>query len=886
MKRMATILIVDDQEANRRLLEVLLKPEGYLTITAADGHEALEAVADNSVDLILLDVMMPNMDGYQLASILKADTNTKSIPIIMVTAQVDRETRLAALETGVEEFLTKPVDRAELWLRVRNLLRLKEYGDLLADYSVVLEQRVAERTAHLHRFRMAMDSAADAIFLTDRTTMTILEVNATASQLLGYSRDELLGSYPHEIYGEPVDHLEKVFDSLIAGDTTNSVVKTRQRRKDGTLFPVELHRYAHRSGDDWIIVTMLRDITDREAAEERLQHLAHYDALTGLPNRTLFYDTLKKSLLRGAHENWQLAVMFLDVDHFKNVNDTLGHAVGDKLLTDLANRLVGCVRLRDTVGRLGGDEFGLILAMEKDELGAVAVANKIRVALRAPFDVGGNHVTVTASIGITMYPADAARPATLIRYADTAMYGAKQAGRDTFRFFKPQMNSDVHKRLKLEQSLRKAIDNDEFVLHYQPKVHVSSGRIVGLEALLRWEKPGSGVILPDQFVPALEETGLISEVGRWVIRQACKQIAAWARSDVGAMRVAVNVSGRQFLDTDLDGEIGAALLAHGVAADALELELTESSLIPNTERTIATLRKLKARGVQVSIDDFGTGYSCLAYLRKFPIDTLKIDLAFIRNVTTDPADAAMTETIIRMAHSLRMDVIAEGVETAAQLSYLARQGCDQVQGFYFSRALPVLELEQLLRDGTSLPVHDGAAHPPRTTVLLVDEDIATLAALEALLEQDGYHIVTSTSGAEALELLALHNVQVIVCGGETPLINRAEFLQRVRDLYPNTLRIVLSASTDPRRVIDAVNSGALYGFYAKPWDDEILRNNVGAACRHHRRLQDGAVASAALAPDSMQGLSRVAHPIEPGELVRKRDPNRTPEVASLDRVAG
>ena len=838
MNRVATILIVDDQEANRRLLEVLLKPEGYATITAADGQEALTAVADHSIDLILLDVMMPKMDGYELASILKADPTTKAIPIIMVTAQVDRETRLAALETGVEEFLTKPVDRAELWLRVRNLLRLKEYGDLLADYSVVLEQRVAERTANLNRFRMAMDSAADAIFLTDRTTMTIIEANATASNLLGYTRDELLGAYPHELSGAPVDQLENIYDALIAGDTTDSVVKTLQSRKDGTFFPAELHRYAHRSGDDWIIVSMVRDITDREAAEERLQHLAHYDALTGLPNRTLFYDTLKKSLLRASHEKWQLAVMFLDVDHFKNVNDTLGHAVGDKLLADLANRLVGCVRLRDTVGRLGGDEFGLILAMEKDELGGVAVANKIKQALRAPFDVGGNYVTVTASIGITMYPADASRPATLIRYADTAMYGAKQAGRDTFRFFKPQMNSDVHKRLKLEQALRRAIDNDEFVLHYQPKVHVSSGRIVGLEALLRWDKPGAGVVLPDQFVPALEETGLISEVGRWVIHQACRQIAAWSASDVGAMRVAVNVAGRQFLDTDLDGEIGAALLAHGVSADALELELTESSLIPNTERTIATLRKLKARGVQVSIDDFGTGYSCLAYLRKFPIDTLKIDLAFIRNVTTDPADAAMTETIIRMAHSLRMEVIAEGVETAAQLSYLARQGCDQVQGFYFSRALPVLELEELLRAGPSLPVRGGTPRTTRRTVLLVDDDAATLAALEALLQQDGYHIVTSRTAAEAFELLALHEVQVMVCGGETPLVNRAEFLQRVRDLYPDTLRIVVSASTDARRVIDAVNRGALYGFYAKPWDDEALRDHVGAACRHHRRLQN------------------------------------------------
>lgn len=366
MSRAATILIVEPEDRDRRLLELMLQPEGYITITATDGRTALAAVAEQSIDLVLLSITMPGMDGCEVASILKASSLTKSVPIIMVTTTVDRETRLAALATGVEEFLAKPIDRAELCLRVRNLLRLKEYGDFLAGYNSVLEQRVTERTAELQRFRMAMDSTVDAIFLTSRTTMKFVEVNATASVLLGYTRDELLGLAPAELVATGGEDLKKTFDAVIEGTTTGSLVKTRARRKDGSDFAVERHRYARRSGDDWILVDVLHDITERVLADERLLHLAHHDALTGLRNRTLFYDTLKKTLSLAARKHSQVAIMFLDVDHFKDVNDTLGHVIGDQVLARIADVLVGCVRLRDTVGRLGGDEFALILPMQHE----------------------------------------------------------------------------------------------------------------------------------------------------------------------------------------------------------------------------------------------------------------------------------------------------------------------------------------------------------------------------------------------------------------------------------------------------------------------------------------------------------------------------------------
>ncbi|HEX5844525.1 MAG TPA: diguanylate cyclase, partial [Pseudomonas sp.] len=596
---MATVLIVDDELHNRKLLEVLLQPEGYLTQSAASGEEALASIAQCAPDLILLDIMMPGMDGYAVATQLKANPLTSNIPIIMVSAQADRAARLAGLNAGAEEFLTKPVDRAELWLRVRNLLRLKSFSDFVQNHSWVLEQQVQARTADLQRFRSAMDATADAIFLVNRASMRFFEVNATACRMLGYSRDELLQMGPVQLEAGTFEQLTRLYDGLIAGSDADELSERQVRRKDGSLLQVEVQRQAQRSGADWIIVGVVRDITERKEAQQRLHRLAHYDTLTGLPNRMLFYDTLKKTLLQAAGKQWLVAVLFIDLDHFKYINDTLGHASGDELLRQFSDRLVQCVRVRDTVGRLGGDEFALILVMQDSQQGATLVANKIREVLRAPFDLQGREVTLTASIGITVHPDDAEDADTLIKYADTAMYRAKQAGRDTYRFFTAQMNAEVLARLELEIALRKAVELGEFVLFYQPKVQLNSGRVTGVEALLRWQRPGHGLVSPLDFIPVLEDTGLIVRVGSWVIATACAQIALWLRSPVGPMQVAVNVCGRQFIEGDLEGDILRALDDNAIDADLLELELTESTLMANTAPTIACLQSLKQRGVQI-----------------------------------------------------------------------------------------------------------------------------------------------------------------------------------------------------------------------------------------------------------------------------------------------
>lgn len=581
------------------------------------------------------------------------------------------------------------------------VLTVTPLSDERPDGAVIMHTNITVQknsAVELQRFGAAMDATVDAIYIVERASMRLIHVNDAACRMQGQTQDELMALGPEGLLAKSREELEQDYDAVIANGGKAEPLELQQRRNNGLTAWVELRRHAYLSGDTWTIVTLVRDISARKEAETRLHHHAHYDGLTGLPNRRLFHETLKKALPHASGNGWQVAVMFMDLDHFKNVNDTLGHAIGDELLIQFSARLTRCLRLRDTVGRLGGDEFALILTMQDGPQGAALVANKIQEAMRPPFDLKGQMIVVNASIGITIYPDDASDPDTLLKYADTAMYKAKQAGRDRFQFFTSQMNVEALARLDLESALRKAIDNNEFELHYQPKIHIESGRIVGLEALVRWHRPGNGIVSPKDFIPALEETGLIVRVGSWVIATACRQIGLWQRSAIGPVHVAVNVSGRQFIEGDLQADIIRGLADNDIAGDLLELELTESLLMVNTERTQVTLDILKRTGVQISIDDFGTGYSSLAYLRRFPIDKLKIDIAFIRDITTDPDDAAITLAIITMAHSLKLQVVAEGVETQAQLAYLQQHHCDQMQGYYFSRPLPLPEIEQMLRE--------------------------------------------------------------------------------------------------------------------------------------------------------------------------------------------
>jgi len=692
----ATLLIIDDELHVQKLLRLVLNKEGYRTLAARSGAQALAMIDKNPPDLILLDVMMPGMDGYEVARRLKANKMTANIPIIMLTALDDHSARVQGLEAGAEEFLSKPVETGELCLRVRNLLRLKAFGDYLKSRSLIIEEQLQQRTIDLERFRSAMDASDASIFLISRTTMELIEFNRTACTVMGYTPEELLRLSPAELSDASIPELEVLYDQIIAGNGPSEPVEGRIRCKDGSHVPVEIYRQAYKTGNDWIIVGIVRDITHRKEADQRLLKMAHYDTLTGLPNRNLFYTTLQMGLTQAAISGWQLAVVTVDLDDFKMVNETWGHLIGDQMLVELSQRLGNCLNVSDTLGRMDGDEFALILMVRDGQAGTQQMIERISDVLQSPYRLSGHETSMTASMGIALYPDDGDNAHTLTQYANTAMNRAKQVGRNTYRFYTAQMNADALARVEMESALRQAVQDQAFQLVYQPKFRLSDGQVCGLEALLRWPRVGLPHVSPAVFVPMLESMGLISRVGRWVITTVCEQISLWHRTGHPQLQVAVNVSGQQIIQGDLIGDISLALKDSGIEARWLELELTESSLMDNTAHTIASLQRLRTLGVKISIDDFGTGYSSLAYLRRFPIDKLKIDIAFVREVTSNPQDAAITRTIIELAHSLNLQVIAEGVETKEQWALLKEQGCDHGQGYLFSKPLALAELETLL----------------------------------------------------------------------------------------------------------------------------------------------------------------------------------------------
>ena len=449
------------------------------------------------------------------------------------------------------------------------------------------------------------------------------------------------------------------------------------------------------------------DLEERKRVELSIRHMAHHDALTGLPNRTLFRDRLTHAMAQADRYHQKLAVLFLDLDRFKAINDTLGHNVGDQLLKIAAERLRSCVRDCDTVARLGGDEFTVIVDDIMEVQDAAVVAQKILDTLSQPFNLHGHEVFISVSVGITLYPTDDESADNLLRNADSAMYRAKEYGRNNYQFYVADMNVKARARLMLESSLRRALDRGEFTLYYQPRVDLFSGRVIGAEALLRWRHPEMGLVPPVEFIPILEETGMIIPVGDWVLRQASQQNRIWQDMGLPPIRMAVNLSVRQFIQKDLAESVLRILEQVGLSPEYMELEITEDLLLEHNQTNIITLTKLRNQGIHISIDDFGTGYSSLSYLKRLPIDTLKIDQSFVRDIDTDPDNKAIASAIIAMANSLHLNVLAEGVETDEQLAFLRAQGCNEIQGFSFSHPLPAEEFERLLREGRHMRVLQG-----------------------------------------------------------------------------------------------------------------------------------------------------------------------------------
>lgn len=611
------------------------------------------------------------------------------------------------------------------------------------------------------------------------------------------------------------------------------------RRKDGTVYPEWLTISAIRdaSGAVTHYLGSFNDLSQSKAAEGRIQRLSHFDPLTGLPNRTLLQDRTAHAISMVQRNKECLCMMLVSIDHFKGINDTLGHHVGDSMLIEVGKRLSASVRDQDTVSHQSGKEFVLVLPGTQPE-GAAHLATELLWTLAQPHQIGEHTLEVTASIGLASFPDNGGDFDTLFKSVEIALHRAQSSGRDNFKFYSDGMYQEVLERDSMTKALRLAAERGELQVLYQPLGDLQTGKISGMEALLRWHHPERGTISPTVFIPIAEETGLILGVGEWVLDQVCKDIRHWQDNGVTVPPVAVNVSPLQFHDKGFVQTVQSVLSRHSVAPQLIFLEVTESALMDNAGRCEAMLRELKALGFRLSLDDFGTGYSSLSYLKRYPFDKVKIDQSFVRDLGINQADTVIVKVIISMAHGLGLKVIAEGVETEAQCEIMRSNVCDEIQGYFFSRPVDAVTLENLLRDDCQLPAHLLRFRKQRRTLLLVDDEPNVISSLKRLLRRDGHTILSASSGAEGLGILATHKVDVIISDQRMPGMTGVEFLREAKVRHPNTIRMVLSGYTELQSVTDAINEGAIYRFLTKPWDDAQLREQVEKAFEHIELLEE------------------------------------------------
>ncbi len=691
-------LVVDDDPTMRLLTRAALEQAGLLVEEAADGRQALARYQELAPDIVLLDGLMPQMDGFSTCVALRRLPHGEQMPILFVTELEDAESIARAYEVGATDFISKPWHALILGQRVWYMLRASQTAKALQDSQASLAR--AQRIAHLGSWQWDPHTG---VFVVSEEVYRIL---GTPAEQFGHTYAAFLERvHPHD--RERVDH-------VIQGTQTSQArqdVEYRLLRADGRerFVSTRVERIADPGGAPGRVVGTLLDITDRKQSEAQIQFLAYYDNLTLLPNRRLFQDRLTQSLAAATRYRETGAVLLINLDRFQRINETLGYGAGDRLLQQVAERLNQCVRRSDsvarhiepegdhTLSRFGGDQFTMLLTRLPSVENAAKVAERILVAFGGPFTLDGQQLSLTTSIGISLLPYDGEDIDTLLQHAEVALHHAKALGRNTYRFYTPSMNAATSERLTLENNLMRALEQEEFQLYFQPQLNVRTGQIFGAEALIRWRHPKKGMISPATFIPVAEEAGLITTIGEWVLRTACHHQKAWTAAGVGPLRVAVNLSALQFREPNLQDVVRSALQEAGVEPQHLELELTEGSVMQDADAAAATLRSLKAMGLYLAIDDFGTGYSSLSYLHRFPIDTIKIDRAFVKGLTPDSGEGAIVKAIIGMAQALNMRVLAEGVETEEQLAFLRAHNCDEIQGYLFSRPLPTDDFLALLQ---------------------------------------------------------------------------------------------------------------------------------------------------------------------------------------------
>ncbi|HXA46615.1 MAG TPA: EAL domain-containing protein [Burkholderiaceae bacterium] len=873
-----SILIVDDDTTSLARLQQILGDDYTLTF-ARNGTECLEDVKKHHPDLILMDIEMPGLNGYTLCHLIKSDPLTEDTPVIFISALNEIGDETAGFRSGGVDYIIKPVSPSIVKARVATHLSLVR-ATMLERYVKQLEIE-KEKTARLTRILAVMSDTNSAIVrirapqeLTEEACRIAVDHGGFGVAWIGLASDSvalslaacqgidpgqliellLAAADKSAIRSTIQDHVLMTREAIVCNDVRTTLeyaltcrdAETRGYRSiiglpffnnEKIIGVMVLYaREADYFDDEEIklLKELAGDISFALQAiesEKRANFLAYNDGLTSLPNTALFLDRLGQLIQVAERAAESVFVVLLNLDRFKQLNDAMGRHVGDQVLRTLAKRLVDEFSQHCTIARVSADNFGLAGILTNGVEVRVFCEQIVKV-LDAPFNVDGKNLDVLARLGVSMYPADASSAESLFKNAEVSLKQTKSL-KVRYSFYSPEFSARIAEKMEMENMLKSALEKEQFVLHYQPKVDLRTGEIMGAEALIRWQHPERGMILPTEFIPLAEETGLILPIGEWVIRTVCEQQAAWRRDGVPVFPVALNLSALQFRDGNLLNVLSKALSDHDIVPSAVELELTESLMMQNPEAAGEAMRAFRKLGFKLSLDDFGTGYSSLAHLKQFPFHTVKIDRAFVTGITQNPEDAAIASAVIGMAHSLSMNVIAEGVETEAQMKFLRARHCDQMQGYFFSLAVPAEDFGSMLRDGKLLELE----HDPETeqhALLIVDDDKDILSSLNLCLRGQGYRILQASDGPEALELLAKNTVQVIICGQCISTSSSVDFLATAAKLYPESMRIILSAYTELGSVLDAVNRGDIYRFLTKPWDDEQLRDSIRDAFRRYR----------------------------------------------------
>jgi diguanylate cyclase (GGDEF)-like protein/PAS domain S-box-containing protein len=699
-KSIKVLLLVEDNPADVRLLREIFHEQTShnteLTQVETIGEAEKYLAASVAPDIILLDLGLPDAQG--LEAIRRARAAAPRVPLVVLTALDDESVAARALQEGVQDYLIKGE------IDARGLLRALRYAVERKSMEVALfaEKELAQVT---------LNSIGDAVICTD-VLGKVTFLNPVAERMTGWSREEAAGKAVAEVFRivDAADHktTPNVMEMAITQDRIMHLPSNCMLiQRDGFEIPIDdsVAPIHDREGQASGVVIVFHDVGSTRTMALQMAHSAHHDFLTGLPNRKLLNDRVRQAISSASRNAKKVAVLFLDLDGFKHINDSLGHSIGDRLLQSVAKRLTASVRGSDTVSRQGGDEFVVLLSEVEHSEGAVTTMKRLLQAVTEPHSIDVHDLHITACIGVSIYPDDGLDAETLIKNADTAMFQAKENGRQNFQFFKPAMNTRAVERQSIEGSLRRALERQEFAVHYQPKINLKTGTISGAEALIRWTHPTRGPVSPAQFIPVAEDCGLILPIGNWVLREACKQARTWVAEGLPLGTMGVNISAIEFRNESFLEGVFAILEDTGLEPRFLELELTESVLMKRPESTASILQALRAKGVQVAVDDFGTGYSSLSYLQKFSIDALKIDQSFVRRITTAPDETTIVTAVISMARSLKLRVVAEGVETLNELEFLQARHCDEAQGYYFSRPVPAEEFAKLLESGISETLH-------------------------------------------------------------------------------------------------------------------------------------------------------------------------------------